>query len=82
VTAHKHKIFESPLSANADVQQLYRNKILSLTKLQDSFFQRPDAGEPRGSGMEPVILPDERRDTLAVTVCLPGRPGESRRAQG
>ena len=27
--------------------------------------------------MEPVILPDERRDTLAVTVCLPGCPGKS-----
>jgi hypothetical protein len=52
---------------------------LPSAKLQYSLFQRPDTREPqcRGSGMEPVILSDERRDTLAITVCLPGRPGKS-----
>jgi hypothetical protein len=48
--------------------------LLSFAKLQDSFFQCSDAGvaEGCGSGIEPVILPGQRRDTLAVAVRLPG----------
>jgi hypothetical protein len=51
----------------------------AFAKRQDSILQCPHAGEPQCpcGGIEPVILPDERRNTLAVTVCLSGRPGKS-----
>ena len=53
--------------------------LLSLAKREDGILQHPDAGEPRGCGcyIEPAKLPNERRDALAVTVCLSGRPGKS-----
>jgi YVTN family beta-propeller protein len=51
---------------------------IPFAKLQDSILQLPEAGKPQRCGgvLELVILPNERRDTLAVAVCLPGRPGE------
>src|SRR6516225_469381 len=53
--------------------------MLSSAKRQYGILLRPDAGEPqcRGSRIKPAKLPNERRDTLAKAVCLPGRPSKS-----
>src|SRR5215831_6431386 len=53
-------------------------KLTLFAELQNSILQFPDAGEPqhRGSGIEPVILPDQHRHAPAVAICLPGCSGK------
>jgi hypothetical protein len=55
------------------------SRTAAFAKGQNGILQYPHAREPqcRGSGIEPVIPPDERRDTLALTVRLPGRSSKS-----
>jgi hypothetical protein len=53
-------------------------ELLSLTKFHNGSLQCLDARVPEGcgSGIEPAILPDQCRDTFAVAVALPRRPGK------
>src|SRR6266436_5448253 len=52
--------------------------VVRLAKLEDGILQCPHAGiaQRLSRGIESVILPDERRNTLAVAVCLPWRPSK------
>src|SRR5262249_33419870 len=51
---------------------------LSLAKRLNGILQRLYAGEPQSCGrvVKPAKLPGQRRDALAVTVCLTGRASE------